>query len=219
MGADRLWLHRRTLSCVWREQRKLDSYWTQHTVQWWRPSLSVVRQCLTVHRSLRWTRWVIVHFSSREQETKNLTLSATFFPPSLPPPPNTSPQSCLVGRISVKPPPKYLLVLLKSIFMIIFRTPTLHDFGAHRSVDGREIIHALQGSLTGLRTSNSPLLFFFLFSAFWLYFCYYYFKKERKRSDQAFFPSPVSHSDDLASSSCFDLALSPWHFHDLDLSM
>ena len=38
MRTDRLWLHRKTKSRVWWEQRKLDSYQTHHTVRWWRQS-------------------------------------------------------------------------------------------------------------------------------------------------------------------------------------
>ena len=41
-GAERLWLHRRTMSPAGREQRVLDTYQTQHIVRWGRQSQSVV---------------------------------------------------------------------------------------------------------------------------------------------------------------------------------
>ena len=43
MEADRLWLHRRTVSGVWWEQRMLGSRQTHHVVRRWRQRLSVVR--------------------------------------------------------------------------------------------------------------------------------------------------------------------------------
>ena len=51
--ANRLRLPRRTVFCVWWKQRMPDSYQTQHSVRWWRRSLSVARQCLIVERGLK----------------------------------------------------------------------------------------------------------------------------------------------------------------------
>ena len=49
MGANRLWLHRQTVFCVWWE--KMDSYHTRHCPMVM--SLSVARQCSTVDRGLQ----------------------------------------------------------------------------------------------------------------------------------------------------------------------